>query len=822
MNQKLADRLHLHSRSGSVRSALLLSFTALTGAAHAQTPAPAPTTPAVAEGEVVVLDTFNVSSERGSGYVASNSISGTRSNTPIREIPLNIQVFTTDFANDFNITNQVDLERYNAALINGGADKHSDNVIQQQYQGALFRGFIQNWGLRDGVRNYDPIDMQGIARLEVVKGPAAPLYGVTYPGGVKNAISKQVDFRKNFSEITASLQTEGQYRATIDTNQVGNAAVGRVGVRFNGAMSDTKDYREHSDGSIQFSQVNLSWRPQPTTEFTFLYEDGYREKAAGLGYFTAPGPLGNGADIPLQVTHPNIPWTWNWATGNMRSLDMRLYRGAVTHEITKDFTITAYYQYSRRVQTDSNGWDGAGGGGSAASWDVGWSSAGGWFDSGWINPNTPGEFIKLSYHQRDWRNQMRAYGTTAVYELDLGDVKNTFTFGGAAYGERFTTHKGTVPSTSTNFVIFPVRAGINTRVQSPPPPDFFMDAAGAYNRENSSNDYYFATWQGSFFENRLRLNAAVNRTNIQLINWANGVTTEATINEQSETSPMFGAMYDITPEISAFYGYSSSFFPTTLKNDFEVQMPPVTGKGHEVGVKVSLLEGKISGTVSAYKITQEGDGQIDPSATNRNRQRWDSLTPAERLIVFPGVTDRSQLTNRSGQAGDYVPGAEAESTGFEADLVFQPTREWQIITSYAHNSQEVTSAINKKLIGKSSSGTIKNQFASYSRYTFLDGPAQGLSLGLGFQYAGKALQDYTGPNGDIARYNPATLWVETFAGYKFKRWGFDHTVQLNIKNLTKQEEFVGWKETGSAARLATERYEVPTETVFSLTYGLQF
>ncbi|HWL17103.1 MAG TPA: TonB-dependent receptor plug domain-containing protein, partial [Opitutus sp.] len=271
------QRPNIHRRPGLIRAGFFLALPALGTAGFAQQSGAA----APADGEVVTLSPFNVSTERDSGYRASNSIAGTRTNTPIKDIPLNIQVFTKDFYDDLLITNQVDLERYNASLVNGGADTRSSNPIQQAYNAFLFRGFVQNWGLRDGIRQYDPIDTQGLARVEVVKGPAGPLYGLSYAGGVMNSITKQVDFRENFTSLRASVQNEGEYRGTIDANYTGNVGGGKFGVRFNGAHADTKDERAHSDGTVRYAQLNLEWQPFPNTQLKFLMEDGYREKNNG-------------------------------------------------------------------------------------------------------------------------------------------------------------------------------------------------------------------------------------------------------------------------------------------------------------------------------------------------------------------------------------------------------------------------------------------------------------------------------------------------------------------------------------------------------------
>jgi outer membrane receptor for ferric coprogen and ferric-rhodotorulic acid len=280
-------------------------------------------------------------------------------------------------------------------------------------------------------------------------------------------------------------------------------------------------------------------------------------------------------------------------------------------------------------------------------------------------------------------------------------------------------------------------------------------------------------------------------------------------------------MFDVTKEVSVFVVHSTSLFPTTDKNDFQEQMPSVVGKSYEAGVKVELLNGKISGTISAYQINQTGGAQRDPSAINRKKQLWDSYTVAQRAANFPGITNRDELTSDSGSPGDLVPGAEQESKGIEADLVFQPVKQVQVLFSYAHNDAKVKSAINKATIGQRTSGHIKDQLAILGKYQFIDGSLKGLSFGLGMQMAGKALQDYSGPNAS-ARYSPSTFYAETFAGYNFKAFGYNQRVQLNLKNLTTQEEYVGWKATGSASKIATERYEVPTKMIISLTYGLDF
>lgn len=775
-------------------------------AAQAQDTAPTGNTAeGDAEEDVVVLSAFTVSTERDYGYRASNTISGTRSNTPIKDIPLNIQVFTKDLADDLIITNQVDLEAYNASLVNGGADMRSNNPIQQAYNAFLFRGFVQNWGLRDGIREYDPIDAQGLARVEVVKGPAGALYGLSYPGGIMNNITKDVDYSSDFAVARLTLENEGGYRAAVDANFAGEVSGGKYGVRVNAAHTSTEDSRAHSRGQINYTQLNLNWQPTHMTEFKFLAEEGYREKPNGLNYFTRAAP-GN-ASIPLQIDHPEIPWEWNWANRyNMRSLDTDLYRGTWNQKFGENFQTTAYVQFSRRKQIDGDGWD-ANGSGGADSWEAG---------GGWINAGGPNDFIEAGYSYRDWSNDMHAYGATGVYKFDVGGMRNTFTFGGASWAENFVSRSSTQqpnPGDAPIHLVFPIQAGIPIEVPPAPPADLRPQVTGnGWTRENNSNENYFVSWQASMFENRLKTNLGINHTKLKLIQWANG-TSPAPTNQTRETqnSPMIGAMFDITDEISIFGVHAESLFPTTDKNSFGTQMPPVTGENLEFGFKVALLEGKLNGTISYYNIEQEGGSQNDPTSENLNTSRWDSMNAEQRAAAFPGVTNRSELL------GDLVPGAVQESKGIEIDLNYQPTRSWVINLSFANNDQEITDAINVANIGQSNPGQVKTRWALLTKYTFDDGgPMKGLFVGTGITYTGKAIVDY---QGGVARYNPATTGIELFGGYRFRTFEYDSMLQLNIKNLSRVDEFVGWQPNGGA--LATQRYRVSTPVVYALTYEIR-
>lgn len=149
--------------------------------------------------EALQLEATNISGELDSpvgedqGYVAKNSRSATKINTPLSETPRSISVVTEEQMVDRNVQTISEALRYSGGVQAGfyGEDNKQDWFI--------IRGFKQaNNGLfMDGSRIYSSafyswqIDPYMLERIEVLKGAASVLYGQTPPGGLINLQSKR-------------------------------------------------------------------------------------------------------------------------------------------------------------------------------------------------------------------------------------------------------------------------------------------------------------------------------------------------------------------------------------------------------------------------------------------------------------------------------------------------------------------------------------------------------------------------------------------------------------------------------------------------------
>jgi iron complex outermembrane recepter protein len=146
------------------------------------------------------------------GYRVSNTSTGTKTDTPLRDIPQSIQVVPQEVLRDQQVT------RIEDALRNVPGVNQSFNF--GPLTAFTIRGFDVTATnlLRDGL--LDPLagevtELSSIDRVEVLKGPASVLFGLGNPGGNINLVSKR-PLSEPFYAIDATVGTYSYYRGAID------------------------------------------------------------------------------------------------------------------------------------------------------------------------------------------------------------------------------------------------------------------------------------------------------------------------------------------------------------------------------------------------------------------------------------------------------------------------------------------------------------------------------------------------------------------------------------------------------------------------------
>ncbi|NJS14132.1 MAG: TonB-dependent siderophore receptor [Sphingopyxis sp.] len=183
--------------------------------------------------EIIVTGTLD-------GYRTIDTTTGTKTNTPIIDVPQSITIVTSEQLDDQAIRSMTDLARLVPGVSAGQGEGHRDQLT--------FRGnnstadfFVD--GLRDDVQYYR--GFYNIERVEVHKGPNAMVSGRGGGGGLINRISKGALVGENRVEATASVDTFGAWYLAADVNaQLGAGA----GLRINAFYEALDNHRDAFSG----------------------------------------------------------------------------------------------------------------------------------------------------------------------------------------------------------------------------------------------------------------------------------------------------------------------------------------------------------------------------------------------------------------------------------------------------------------------------------------------------------------------------------------------------------------------------------------------
>ena len=161
------------------------------------------------------------------GTLPAATVLGTRSRTsydtpvattatkipaPLREIPQSVNVVPRAVIQDQGALSLNDTLRNVPGVSASLGDAQRDQVTIRGFS-AINDQYVD--GLRDDALYFR--DLSNVERIEVLKGPAAVLYGRGSSGGIINRVTKK-PLATPMAEVGVLLGTEGQKRAEFDLN----------------------------------------------------------------------------------------------------------------------------------------------------------------------------------------------------------------------------------------------------------------------------------------------------------------------------------------------------------------------------------------------------------------------------------------------------------------------------------------------------------------------------------------------------------------------------------------------------------------------------
>ncbi len=962
--------MNLYTRSariaGFLVSSALLGFGP--GVALAQTanpPAADQATPAAVapEGETIELSPFKVVTEKDNGYRATNSISGTRLNTAIKDLPMPIEVITEKFLRDTGSTDLRQSLRYSAGIqlqsqndqgAPGGAYQGPGGVNNPEGATAnpnnttiKIRGYVTDTVLRDGYRRQFATDSINIGRVEVIRGPAALLYGIGNFGGIVNYLPKEPEHKAR-GEVGFIFGNFGLMRTSVD---VTGPLSEKMDYRVTGAYELAEDYTQYYKQKHYFVAPILSYKPTKNTEILVDIEQGKKwEDGVGFKQIRAVAGVGinndqneHGGFVTFPGTNPRLfRWSGPDTYYNTEASNARFQ---ITQKIIDGLTLLAGYNYSKvkTANLDVQGNFRQSAGPSSLRGNVLLSpidqvkgDSSGNVTTG-IAPNAIFEYLWSDRTGDTTRDQTRV---DLTYQFKLFEnsskwlrMDNVILIGDSMEKNKAGNfNRGTPPNVynyKSPLDLSPIRFGKGVRDNGTAaglPGDVPMiDINSSSSDSKNRGDY--AVYQGKFLDDRLTIVSGIRRdtnsldvTNTNLL--PGGTKTSTSSPSVSNNTTQNGVSLQITRAISV-YALKAGGIQPNFAGNIDVNgkaMGPVVAKSNELGVKIDLFDGRLSGTVSSYKIkrtgspvlywwapttnhitfnpnkdiiynvnefvpTSRGGPTYNNGAVDANEAKWNAAFAAGAIYqkngnwyfngskptgaafldaVFdytkanggwPGwMYNLDSETNNSwgsiataaGQPVQFVS-TEDSSKGWDAQIMFTPNKNLQVIATYAHVERVIDSAgkwakypypQDKWAVwyfpnsdwglagrpittvytdpndtstwtgigfgsGERQDDTPDHQVSLWANYQFTEGSLKGFSFGVGGYWespreymsgvtrgGGQFITDKNGNR--LVLSTAARKNVDMMMRYNFKLRDHDCSVQLNVYNLLDDQKRYGF------------------------------
>ena len=753
-------------------TALCLALTA--SVTSAQTPAqPAPTTP---DDEVVSLSPFEVRSLSNRGYVASETMTGTRVATQIKDLPYTVNVLTSEFFEDFGMFQLDDSLTQVGGLtgldIGGGFN---------------LRGFSSSSQLRDGFYRLGRYGQTNIDRLEIIKGPNAGIYGRTSPGGMVNMISKGPK-KQQEEKLTLRYGSFDTYQGTLEAT--GTLLSPKTSYIF--ILSQFNRAADMDWFHIRENQAYLALKHDFDNGGHLLVSGEYFKQFRNAPLPSAPmitDQKGTASTADDEV----IGYAKNLAKVNPYGPNSELFRGSTTGYISYDkklndiFSIRLGGQIFRADRWDYNQ-------------NNGWGSI-------TINSTTPANNLISTRGAAPNRGVIFESGgglqadTVATYSLMNGAVTNK-TLVTIDFNDYY-RYDPTRASAATAAIAAYNAPGSGRVVTlnpdySPVAPvtSFFplsLDASGQaqYTRftrrratvgggqfrqeshwmRDSLLTYFGARFDQVKFDERDYL-TTINGVVPTLTSPASFKRTER------QVKPNVGALYKITDGFRVYGNYSESYFVNQTDNPADIassEYKPETAKGYDFGFKGSFFSERLNYTIGGYYIERFNVAVDDTVETS------------------PGSGVFNTIRRRDG---------DQFNRGVEVDVNWNVSREWSTGLSYGHVNAIYTDFGTRfpEAIGRSVQNISPTNGSVYLKFTGSQGGWKGFSANVGVTYVSETPTESPSAGDTTARVNGVQVVTASTGQWKLTvpsftlwnvglnySWGsretFTHSLRLNVNNV---------------------------------------
>ena len=491
--------------------------------------------------------------------------------TPVKEIPQAVQFLEGKLLKDLNIT------KLDTALeLASGVSKQNnfgglwDSFAIRGFAGDenFPSGFLVN-GFNGGRGYGGPRDASNVERIEVLKGPNSALFGRGEPGGTINIVTKKPTFDQggSFSIAGGSWETyrvEGDYNLPLSD---------RIAVRINGSVEKAESFRDTVETQKYTLTPSLLAKLSDRDIFTYELEYVKQEVPFDRGVVAIPTVNANGTISYNLGAIPNSRFLSNPNDGPIK-IGVLGHQAQYQHDFNDDWTLMLGAGYK---DTTFEGY-----------------SSDPELALGRQRLDNDGRTLSRQRRYRDYSTTHVVFRGEISGKLETGSIVHNIRIGGDWDRFKIKTfqlrYRPTAADQSYSIDIF----NPNYSIPAPTPTSVIQNSTevqkawGVYAQDQIEITEQLKIRFGGRYDDFS-----------QNIDNRLGTTNPAAY---TKFSPMAGLVFEPTSSLSFYASYGKGFRPNSGVDVNNNPFAPEVSKSYEVGAKFVTPDGKLTSTLSLYKM----------------------------------------------------------------------------------------------------------------------------------------------------------------------------------------------------------------------------
>ncbi|WP_351015358.1 TonB-dependent siderophore receptor [Shewanella sp. AC91-MNA-CIBAN-0169] len=508
-------------------------------------------------------------------YRESSTSVGAKVETDIMDLPQSVQVLNEQLIVDQAAREITDLYRSIAG------------VSTYSYSGVTFRGFRDDSNVfYDGVRG-DPFSGFGvpqlfnIERVEVLKGPAAALYGGGEPGGMINYVSKKPSFVQD-TEVTLTTGDNDRMGGSIDSK---GGLTDSIAYRLGGFYEQKDSFRNNADSENTELTGGLLFQLDDDTTLTttidYIKQDLGGNRLRGV-------PVDDDGNFLVDPSYNANE------KSDYQNLEATILQADLQHHFSDELSVNTTVRYldNERVQGyhESQSWVDVNGDGEA---------------------NIDDKTIKREYRKQYRANQEVSVTSDFVYRLDTG-IEQTLLFGADYHhvNSDYDYWRARYEADGVaNLNIFDLNYG-----ETDP---------STYNLQDQERDGTKTELAGLYVQDQISLSEKWLLLVGLRYDHFNDFDKETGFEfSDNHVSPRGGIVYKYSTDTSFYVNYAESFNPTSLGDQEtaseDSSLEPEMGEQVELGIKNQWFNGSMMTTLAVYQINKKDVAMNNPADTGND------------------------------------------------------------------------------------------------------------------------------------------------------------------------------------------------------------